>query len=58
MALFMEGAKSANFIVTFTRNPATWVVGVNYAKFWGGSNVLDQPLRDRDFFGAYVTRNF
>lgn len=58
MALFMEGARSVNFIVTFTRNPATWVVGVNYAKFWGGSSVLDQPLRNRDFYGAYVTRNF
>lgn len=58
MALFMEGAKSANFIVTFTQNPAKWVVGVNYAKFWGGKSVLDQPLKDRDFFGAYVTRNF
>lgn len=58
MALFMQGAKSANFIVTFTRNPATWMFGVNYAKFWGGSSVLDQPLEGRDFFGAYVTRNF
>ena len=58
MALFMEGAKSANFIVTFTQDPANWVVGVNYAKFWGGSSVLDQPLRGRDFYGAYVTRNF
>lgn len=58
MALFMEGAKSANFIVTFTQNPATWAVGVNYAKFWGGSSVLDQPLQGRDFFGAFVTRNF
>lgn len=58
MALFMEGAKSANFIVTFTQNPASWVVGVNYAKFWGGSSILDQPLRARDFYGAYITRNF
>lgn len=58
MALFMEGAKSANFIVTFTQNPAKWAFAVNYAKFWGGSSVLDQPLRGRDFFGAYVTRNF
>lgn len=58
MALLMEGAKSANFIVTFTQNPAKWAVGVNYAKFWGGKNVLDQPLKNRDFFGAYVTRNF
>lgn len=58
MALFMEGAKSANFIVTFTKNPAKWAVGVNYAKFWGGSSILDQPLKDRDFVGAYVTHNF
>ncbi|MDE2613243.1 MAG: DUF1302 domain-containing protein [Burkholderiales bacterium] len=58
MALLMEGAKSANFIVTFMQNPASWQVGVNYAKFWGGSSVLDQPLRGRDFFGLYVTRNF
>jgi hypothetical protein len=58
MALFMEGAKSANFILTFTQNPAKWAVGVNYAKFWGGSSVFDQPLQGRDFFGAYITRNF
>jgi len=58
MALFMEGAKSANFILTFTQNPATWSVGLNYAKFWGGKSVLDQPLKDRDFVGAYITRNF
>lgn len=58
MAQFMEGAQSANFIVTFAQNPATWQVGLNYAKFWGGSAVFDQPLKDRDFFGAYVSRNF
>lgn len=56
--LFMEGAKSANFVVTFTQNPAKWVVGVNYAKFWGGDSVFDQPNRDRDFYGAYVSYNF
>lgn len=57
-ALFMEGAKSANFVVTFTQNPAKWIFGVNYAKFSGGNNVFDQPLRDRDFYGAYISRNF
>ena len=56
--LFMEGAKSANFIVTFVQNPANWQFGVNYATFWGGSRVFDQPYKDRDFFGAYVSRNF
>lgn len=57
-ALFMEGAKSANFMVNFVQNPANWQLGVNYAKFWGGSRVFDQPYADRDFFGAYVSRNF
>lgn len=58
MAQFSEGAQSANFVVTFTQNPANWQAGINYAKFWGGSKVFDQPLKDRDFFGAYVSRNF
>lgn len=58
MALFMEGAKSANFILTFAQNPTTWKFGINYAAFWGGSSILDQPLRNRNFVGAYVTRNF
>lgn len=58
MATFMEGAKSANFIVSFIRNPATWQFSVNYAKFWGGDTVFDQPLVKRDFFGATVTKNF
>lgn len=58
MALFMEGAKSMNFAVTFLQNASRWAVGVNYAKFWGGKNVLDQPLKNRDFVGGYITRNF
>lgn len=58
MATFMEGAKSANFVLSFIQNPAKWQVGLNYAKFWGGKSVFDQPYRDRDFVGAYVSRNF
>ncbi|MFX5634211.1 DUF1302 family protein, partial [Acinetobacter baumannii] len=46
-ATFMEGAKMANFTVTFTQNPAKWQVALNFAKFWGGASVFDQPLRDR-----------
>ena len=57
-AQLMQGAKSANLYLNFTQNPANWQVGLNVAKFWGGSSVLDQPLRDRDFVGAYVSRNF
>lgn len=57
MATFMEGAKSANMIVTFAKNPTTWQWAVNYGKFWGGSRVYDQPYKDRDFFGFYLSRN-
>lgn len=57
-AQFMDGARSANFIVTFVKNPASWQAGVNYAKFWKGKAVFDQPYADRDFLGAYVSRNF
>ena len=57
-ALFMKGASSANFTVNFIKNPATWQFAVNYAKFWGGSSPFDQPYRDRDFFGAVLSRNF
>jgi hypothetical protein len=56
--LFMEGAKSANYIVTFAQNPTKWQWAINYARFWGGSQVFDQPLKDRDFYGAYLSRNF
>lgn len=55
---FMQGAKSANLTVSFIKNPATWQFGINYAKFWGGSSVFDQPYRDRDFVGLYASRNF
>jgi hypothetical protein len=57
-ATFMQGAKSANFTIGFIKNPATWQLSVNYAKFWGGSNVFDQPLGDRSFLGMTVSRNF
>jgi hypothetical protein len=57
-ANFAEGAKSANFLVTFTQNPAKWQAGLNYATWWGGKDSFDQPFADRDFFGAYLSRNF
>lgn len=56
-ATFMEGAKSANFTITLIQNPANWQVAVNYAKFWGGKSVFDQPLRDRNFVGLTLSRN-
>jgi hypothetical protein len=55
---FMSGAQSANLIVNFLQNPLKWQFGLNYAKFWGGSQVFDQTYRDRDFVGGYVSFNF
>jgi hypothetical protein len=57
-AQFMQGASSANFTVSFIQNPATWQFAINYAAFWGGSSVFDQPYRDRNFVGAVLSRNF
>jgi hypothetical protein len=58
VALFMEGAKSANVTVSFLQNPTKWQFAVNYAAFWGGSRVFDQPFRDRNFVGLTLARNF
>lgn len=55
---YLKGAKSANFLLSFTSNPATWQFGLNYTKFWRGEQVLDQPYADRDFIGGYATFNF
>lgn len=57
-ASFMKGATSMNYVVSFIRNPATWQFAVNYARFGGGSSPFDQSLKDRDFVGAVLTRNF
>ena len=58
VALFMEGAKSVNYILNLVQNPAHWQATINYARFFGGSRVFDQPLRDRDFVGLTLSRNF
>jgi hypothetical protein len=57
-ANFMKGARSANFILSFIRNPAKWQFTMNYAIFRGGKASFDQPYGDRDFFGAVLSRNF
>lgn len=57
-AQFMQGARSVNFTLGFIRNPATWQIAINYARFMGGSSPFDQTLRDRDFVGAVLSRNF
>jgi hypothetical protein len=58
MANFMQGARSANLYLNFTQNPASWQFGMNAARYWGGGASFDQPYGDRDFFGAYLSRNF
>jgi hypothetical protein len=57
-ATFMKGARVANFYLLFTQNPANWQIGVNMARYGGGRNPFDQPLGDRSFFGAFLSRNF
>lgn len=57
-AQFMKGAKSVNLLISFVQNPANWQASINYASFFGGKQVFDQPLRDRDFLGITLSRNF
>ncbi len=54
----MEGAKSVNLTISFIQNPASWQAAINYAAFFGGSRVFDQPYRDRNFIGLTLSRNF
>ncbi|NVM93172.1 hypothetical protein FHT32_006866 [Variovorax sp. SG517] len=55
---FMKGVTAVNYYVNFIQNPATWQVSANYTRFMGGRTLLDNPVRDRDFFGIVVSRNF
>ncbi len=57
-ANYARGAKSANFYVLLTQNPATWQAGINYTAFYGGNSSFAQPYADRNFLGLYATRNF
>jgi len=54
-ANYLQGAKSANIYVLFNQSaPTRWQGRVNYTAYWGNN----QLLADRDFVGAYLTRNF
>jgi hypothetical protein len=57
-AQFMRGATALNFYVNFVQNPQNWQAGLNYTHFMGGRSPLDNPVRDRDFVGVVVSRNF
>ena len=54
-ANYLQGAKSMNMYVLFNQSaPTHWQAGINYTNYWG----TNQLLGDRDFVGAYLTRNF
>ena len=55
---YLAGAQSLNFYLLLNQNPATWQVGINYTAYFGGNQPWVQPYRDRDFVGAFITRNF
>ena len=58
-ANYLEGAKAANFYVLFNQNPANWQAGINYTNYFGGkSDPARQVFKDRDFIGAFISRNF
>jgi hypothetical protein len=56
-ANYEAGAKSANFYVLFNQNPQKWQAGINFTAYYGG-NAVSQPYSDRNFIGAFLTRNF
>ena len=56
-ANYESGAKSANLYLLFNQNPIVWQAGLNFTAFFGG-NAASQPYSDRNFVGAFVTRNF
>jgi len=56
-ANYEQGAKSINFYLLFNQNPQVWQAGLNFTMFFGG-NPVSQPYADRNFVGAFLTRNF
>lgn len=55
-ANYLHNASSLNVYVLFNQNPATWQAGINWTTYMGKAPY--QYYRDRDFVGAFVTRNF
>ncbi len=54
---FTEDSSSMNLYLNLVRNPASWQVSFNYAKFMGGDTPYDQLLRDRDYVGVVISRS-
>lgn len=55
-ANYLHNASSVNIYLLFAHNPATWQAGLNYTQYMGRAPY--QYYNDRDFFGAFLTRNF
>lgn len=53
---FTQDSSALNLYMNFVRNPASWQVSVNYAKFMGGDTPYDQLYRDRDYVGLVISR--
>lgn len=56
-APFMKGSSSLNLYLNFIRNPGTWQVSMNYARYMEGDTAFDQPLADRDYVGIVLSRS-
>lgn len=56
-ANYIGGAQALNFAVYFNQNPAVWQAGINFTAYFGGGAAFNQPYRDRDFVGLFLTRN-
>jgi len=57
-ATYLQGAQSTNFYILFNQNPAVWQGGINYTAYYGGQEQSKQPYSDRNFIGAFISRNF
>jgi Protein of unknown function (DUF1302) len=55
-ANYLQDASSANFYILFNQNPTVWQAGINVTVYMGPKPY--QYFADRDFVGAFVTRNF
>ena len=57
-ANYLQNASSVNFYVLFNQNPATWQAGLNFTKYFGGTQPSEQFYSDRSLLGGFVSYNF
>lgn len=56
-APYMKDSSTMNLYLNLLRNPGTWQVSVNYAKYMGGETPYDQVYEDRDYVGLVLSRS-